>query len=113
MNKLIIGILFGILGQVISFLQLQGSIKYGWFEKHPVLISLSAIPGLWVFIKSVDSIVEWSGGQLWPSRLIGFGIGVITFVAMSWFLFKEPVSLKTMTCLMLAASILLIQIFWK
>jgi hypothetical protein len=28
-------------------------------------------------------------------------------------LFKEPLTLKTIVCLMLAASILLVQIFWK
>ena len=36
MNKLFLGIIFGILGQVMSFLQLQGSIKYNWYEKYPV-----------------------------------------------------------------------------
>jgi multidrug transporter EmrE-like cation transporter len=58
-------------------------------------------------------LVSWGDGQLWPSRLIGFGIGIIVFVALSWVLFKEPVTLKTLTCLLLAASILLVQIFWK
>jgi hypothetical protein len=28
-------------------------------------------------------------------------------------LFKEPLTLKTITCLLLALSILLIQLFWK
>ena len=32
-NKIIIGILFGILGQIGTFLQLQGAYKYGWYEK--------------------------------------------------------------------------------
>ena len=46
-------------------------------------------------------------------RLIGFGIGIIIFVVLSMLLFKEPLTLKTLTCLLLAASILLVQIFWK
>ena len=113
MNRLLQGIIYGIFGQVLSFLQLQGSIKYGWFQKYPIIILLSTLPTTWIYIKSVEHLVEWSDGQLWPSRLIGFGIGIIVFVGLSMILFKEPLTLKTLTCLMLAASILLVQIFWK
>jgi len=113
MNKLLIGVLYGILGQIFSFLQLQGSVKYGWFQKYPIIILLSAVPSAWFYIKSVENLVHWGNGELWPSRLIGFGIGIIIFVSLSWILFKEPITLKTLTCLLLAASILLIQIFWK
>jgi hypothetical protein len=113
MNRLLTGILYGILGQVLSFLQLQGSIKYGWYTKYPIIILLSSIPATWFYLKSVEVLVEMFNGELWPSRLIGFGIGIIIFVVLSMLLFKEPLTLKTLTCLLLAASILLVQIFWK
>ena len=113
MNRLLLGIFYGILGQVFSFMQLQGSIKYGWYQKYPILILLSSIPAAWFYIKSVEHLVAWAGGELWPSRLIGFGIGIIIFVILSLILFKEPITLKTLTCLMLAVSILLVQMFWK
>ena len=113
MNKLLLGALYGVVGQVMSFMQLQGSIKYNWFAKYPVLVLLSSIPSAWFYIKSVESLVIWGDGQLWPSRLIGFGIGIIVFVTMSMLLFKEPITLKTLVCLALAATILGIQIFWK
>jgi hypothetical protein len=113
MNRLLFGIIFGILGQVFSFMQLQGSIKYGWYQKYPILILLSSIPAAWFYIKSVEHLVYWGDGELWPSRLIGFGIGIIVFVILSLILFKEPITLKTLICLMLAVSILLVQMFWK
>ena len=113
MNKLFIGALYGVMGQVMSFLQLQGSVKYGWFAKYPVIVLLSSIPAAWFYIKSVENLVAWGDGQLWPSRLIGFGIGIIVFVSLSMILFKEPISLKTLVCLLLATSIILVQIFWK
>ena len=113
MNRLLTGIIYGIFGQVLSFLQLQGSIKYGWYTKYPIIILLSSIPASWFYLKSVEAFVANFDGQLWPSRLIGFGIGIIIFVTLSMILFKEPLTLKTLTCLMLAASILLVQIFWK
>lgn len=113
MNRLLLGIFYGILGQVFSFMQLQGSIKYGWYQKYPIIILLSSIPAAWFYIKSVENLVAWGDGQLWPSRLIGFGIGIIVFVTLSILLFKEPITLKTLTCLLLAVSILLVQILWK
>ncbi len=113
MNRLLVGIFYGIVGQVLSFLQLQGSIKYGWYAKYPIIVLLSSIPATWFYLKSVEALVEMFNGELWPSRLIGFGIGIIIFVTLSMILFKEPLTLKTLTCLMLAASILLVQIFWK
>jgi hypothetical protein len=113
MNRLLLGIIFGIFGQIFSFLQLQGSIKYGWYQKYPIVILLSSIPAAWLYIKSVENLVHWGNGELWPSRLIGFGLGIIIFVSLSWLLFREPITLKTFICLMLSVSILLVQIFWK
>jgi len=52
-------------------------------------------------------------GQIWPSRLIGFAIGIIVFATMSILVFKEPINMKTFVCLMLACCILGVQIFWK
>jgi len=105
--------LWGLLGQIFSFMQLQGSVKYGWFAKYPILILLSSIPAAWFYIKSVEHLVNAFDGQLWPSRLIGFGIGIVVFVSLSILLFKEPITAKTLVCLGLALSILGVQIFWK
>lgn len=113
MINLVYGILYGIIGQVISFLQLQGSIKYNWFTRYPILVLLSAIPSTYFYIKSVDNLVKYADGELWPSRLIGFGVGMIIFTLLSWFLFHEHITLKTFICLILAISIISIQIFWK
>ena len=113
MNRLLLGIIYGILGQVFSFMQLQGSVKYGWYAKYPIIILLSSIPAAWFYIQSVDNFVKHFDGQLWPSRLIGFGIGIIVFVTLSIILFKEPLTLKTIMCLLLATTILGIQMFWK
>ncbi len=113
MNNLLKGFVFGVLGQIFSFLQLQGSVKWNWYHKYPIIILLSSIPAAWFYIKSVEGFVHHFDGQLWPSRLIGFGIGIIVFVMLSMLLFKEPITAKTFICLLLAATILSIQIFWK
>ena len=111
--NLFYGMLYGVIAQILTFLQLQGNIKYGWFQKYPVIMLLAAMPISYLFIKSVEFLVKAYDGQMWPSRLIGFGIGAIIFTLMSWWLFKEPFGLKTAVCMILATAILLIQIFWK
>lgn len=113
MNKLLLGIVYGFLAQVITFLQLQGNIKWNWYQRFPVLVLATAIPISWLFIKSVESFVIAFDGQIWPSRLIGFAIGIIVFASMSYILFKEPISMKTFVCLILACCILGVQILWK
>lgn len=113
MNKLFLGFITGLLAQIITFLQLQGGIKYSWFEKYPIATLTASIPISWLYLKSVGYFVDSFNGEIWPSRLIGFGIGIIVFALMSYYLFNEAISLKTFICLILACGILGIQMFWK
>ena len=113
MNKLLLGFVYGFIAQVLTFLQLQGNIKWNWYERYPFIILGMAIPISWLYIKSVEAFVYEFNGNIWPSRLIGFGIGIIVFGLMSFFLFNEAINLKTFICLILACGILGIQIFWK
>ena len=107
------GILLGIAAQIFTFLQLQGTMKFGWYQKYTWIILLSSIPLTWLYYHSVQNLVKWFDGEMWPSRLIGFGIGTIVFAIMSYYMFKEPITPKTLTCLGLASIILLIQLIWK
>lgn len=111
--NIIYGILFGLLGQIGSYMQLQGAMKLGWYPKYfwPVLIM--SIPLSWFYLKSVEYFVAAFDGQLWPSRLIGFGLGILIFGIMSHFMFKEPFTPKTLVCIGLGVSIIGIQILWK
>lgn len=113
MNKILLGVIYGFFAQVITFLQLQGNIKYGWYQKYPFITLAVSIPISWLFIRSVECFVLAFNGEIWPSRLLGFAIGIIVFGLMSHFLFKEPINAKTFVCLLLACCILSVQIFWK
>jgi multidrug transporter EmrE-like cation transporter len=62
---------------------------------------------------SVKHLILAFDGELWPSRLIGFVIGVTVYTIMSIALFDEPLKAKTIVCLGLSALILLIQLLWK
>lgn len=113
MNRLLLGFVYGLIAQILTFLQLQGNIKYNWYQRYPWIMLGIAVPISWLYIKSVEAFVNHFNGEIWPSRLIGFGIGIIVFVILSWVLFREPVSLKTLICLILAIGILGVQILWK
>jgi hypothetical protein len=113
MNNLVLGIVYGMAAQLLTFVQLQGNIKYNWYQRYTIPMLLVSIPISWLFIKSVDHIVKAYDGEIYPSRLIGFGIGIIVFGFMSWLMFKEPITTKTIVCLTLSVAILSIQIWWK
>ncbi len=111
--KLLIGFLYALAAQILTFVQLQGNIKYNLMEKWPIATLALSIPIAWLYIKSTENMVQWFNGELWPSRFIGFSIGMIVFAIMSIIMFNEGVTYKTFVCILLSVSILLIQLFWK
>lgn len=107
------GILWGVIAQVVTYFQLQGQLKYDLLKQNMWFTVLLGIPISYMFLQSVKNFVLAFDGQIWPSRLLGFGIGVIVFTIMSELLFKEPFTLKTGICLLLGLAIILVQLFWK
>jgi hypothetical protein len=107
------GILYNVIAQILTFLQLQGQLKYDFLKNNMWFTVIIGAPLSLLYILSVRHLAAAYNGQLWPSRLIGFGTGVIIFTIMSYFIFKEPLSFKTLACLGLGVCIILIQIFWK
>ena len=105
--------MYGLLGQMGSFMQLQGAMKLGWYPKYFWPVLLMSVPLSWLYIKSVEHFVAAFDGQLWPSRLIGFGLGITIFSIMSHFMFKEPLTPKTLVCIGLGLIIIAIQVIWK
>jgi hypothetical protein len=112
-SKIFLGVLFGLMGQIGTFMQLQGSYKYGWYQKYQWVVILASVPLGWLYIKSVNYFIEGFGGQIWPSRLLGFSVGIIVFTLMSHYMFREPLDVKNAICLLLGFSILMIQLFVK
>ena len=105
--------MYGLLGQIGSYMQLQGAMKLGWYPKYFWPVLLMSVPLSWLYIKSVEHFVAAFDGQLWPSRLIGFGLGITIFSIMSHFMFKEPLTPKTLVCIGLGLTIIAIQVIWK
>jgi hypothetical protein len=113
MIQIVYGMLIGAVAQAFVFIQLQGQFKVEWIKEHPFVMALIGVPISYMFINSSRLLVNAFDGQLWPSRLIGFGVGIAVYIIMSRLWFNEPITLKTFTCLLLSTAIILIQLFWK
>lgn len=111
--NLITGFGFGVLAQILTFIQLQGQFRWEWFKQHPWIVSLMGVPISFCYIMSVKYMVSHFGGEKWPSRLMGFAIGAIVFSYMAHLWFQEPFTTKTSVSLFLAFCIMCIQLFWK
>ena len=112
-NAFFIVFIVYLLSQVFTFYQIQGHLWNKWIKENPFLMSLMGVPIGYVVILASRQMVNLYNGETWPNRMIGFVIGVFVFSLMSWYILKEPMTLKTIICLILSFAILCIQLFWK
>jgi hypothetical protein len=49
-------------------------------------------------------------GELWPIRLLGFAVGIMSFPVITYLVLGEGITLKTGISLVLATAILLLQL---
>ena len=50
---------------------------------------------------------------MWPARFIGFGIGMVVYAIGVSYFFNQGITPKTMVSLILAVSLIGVQLFWK
>jgi len=113
-QTLVMGLLLFALGQSLIWIQTNGQFVWKWVDKNPLLMSIGlGIPISYMFIKATRFTVDYFDGSLWPSRFIGFAIGIFCFTLLTYFFKDEGINYKTATCLLLALSIIIIQLFWK
>ena len=113
MTRLIWGAFLFLVGQVLVWYQINGQFLSEWIKKHPLVMSLMGIPISYVCIWATHHLVIAYNGELWPQRLIGFAMGMLSFSFLTWFHLNEAITAKTAVTLALAATIVLIQVFWK
>jgi len=114
MNKdiLLCALLLGF-GQLLVWFQLNGQFIWKWFDKNQFILSLVGIPISYLFIIGTKYGYEGFNNVLWGQRLMGFGLGIVVFAFCTWFFLNEGITTKTMVSLILAFTLVLIQVFWK
>ncbi len=112
--KIGIGSAFLFVAQILVWFQIYAPVKIEWFKgKGSWFPYIAAIPISFMFIKGVEYIVLGTGGTMWPSRIIGFCLGIISFAFLTSHFNNEPITLKTGVCIFLCVCILAIQMLWK
>jgi len=112
--KIGIGSAFLFISQLLVWFQIYAPVKIEWFKDRASWFPyIMAIPISFMFIKGVDYVVLGTGGVMWPSRIIGFCLGIISFAFLTSYFNDEPITLKTTICILLCVCILAIQMLWK
>ena len=112
-NALTLTILYFIAAHLMTWFQLNGQFIWKGWKDNLLLVSLIGIPASILFIYATKWGVGAFDGLFWPPRFIGFAIGIIIYGLLVSYFFNQGLNLKTLVTLLLAFSILMIQMFWK
>lgn len=114
MNKLLLVILFFLIGHLLIWIQTNGQFLWRFFEKNPILMSFT-FGGVisYFFIMATRYSYESFEQLVWPGRFIGFAIGIISYAVLTYLFLGEGITTKTLICLILSLSILSVQLLWR
>lgn len=112
-KDILLGALFYLIGQYITFIQLNGQFIWDYAKKNPLIMSLLGFPISYIFILATRHSVQGFDGLMWPQRFIGFATGMIIYAWGVHFYFNQTIDLKTSISLILSLILILIQLFWK
>ena len=114
MRGLVTGMVLVFIGQTLIWYQTNGQFLWEWFKKNPLLLSIGIGSVVsYLFIMGTKYIVTYFDGLLWPGRFITFGMGILSFTFLTWLYMGEGITMKTFVSLLLAISLVSIQILWK
>ena len=109
-NSLLIGMGMFFIAHALTFVQLNGQFLWKSFQKNEFLVALSGVVLSFFYLWGTKYTVEGVGGLLWPTRFIGFTIGMIIYALGVSFFFKEgfkEVLVNNKTPVLFIASVLL------
>lgn len=115
MNYRYIAISFGlfIIGQILVWIQVNGPLIWEWAKSWRWALMLLGVPITWLFMEATSLVVQGFGGLFWPGRFISFCAGIFIFTLMTYIFRDEAINLKTAVSLLLAFSLIIVQLFWK
>ena len=99
--------------QVITWFQLNGQFFSPWFKNNVFILCLMGVPISWLYIEATRMGFIAFDGLIWPGRLLGFAMGILTFAICANIFMGEGLTNKTIISLILATILTMIQVFWK
>jgi hypothetical protein len=100
-------------GQAIVWIQINGPIIWPWAKQYKIPLMLLGVPITWLFMEATRLIVVGFGGLFWPGRFVSFVAGIFIFTLMTYIFRDEAITMKTAISLLLAFSLIIVQLFWK
>ena len=111
--NLIYGVLLFFAAHIITWFQLNGQFKWDWFRDNEWVIAACGFILSFFYIWGTKYTVAGMDGLLWPTRFIGFGIGIIIYAIMVSYYFGEGFTTKTLVSIVLSICLIAIQALWK
>ena len=113
MNNILAAIILFTIGQAMIWFQTNGQFVWPWAKENPILLALIGFPISYILIVATKYVVAGFDGLLWPGRLVGFGTGMIVMAILTYCYMGEGITTKTLISLVLATTLVFIQVFWK
>ena len=113
LNNILAAIILFTIGQAMIWFQTNGQFVWPWAKENPILMALIGFPISYILIVATKYVVAGFDGLLWPGRLVGFGTGMIVMAILTYCYMGEGITTKTLISLVLATTLVFIQVFWK
>ncbi len=113
MNNILVAVILFTIGQAMIWFQTNGQFVWPWAKENPMLMALIGFPISYILIIATKHVVAGFDGLLWPGRLVGFGTGMIVMAILTYCYMGEGITTKTLISLVLATTLVFIQVFWK
>ena len=112
-KTLLYALLIFFITQTAVWFQTNGQFISSWCKNNPFILSLFGIPISFGYIYATKWAYIAFDNLLWPGRLLGFALGIISFTILTNYLMGEGITPKVIVSLLLAVLLVLIQAFWK
>ncbi len=99
--------------QIAVWYQTNGQFISDWCKNNSFILSLFGVPISLGYIYATKCAFEAFDGILWPGRLLGFALGIISFTILTNYYMGEGITPKVIVSLILATALVCIQAFWK
>ena len=97
------------MANIVIWFQLNAQLKWDWIKDNYWLMSLLGVPISYALLYSTK--YGYAGfGELWPIRLLGFAVGMMTFPFITYMVLGEGITLKTGISVILAGVIMILQL---
>lgn len=113
--NMINSIFFFIAGHTFGWFAGNSQLVWEFWKDKPLLSNIIfGIPAGMLFWYGTKLCFEASGGNLWTVRFVAAVFSYAVFPFMTWYYLQESMfNTKTMICVALAVSILLVQIYFE